>query len=77
MTAGGETAVYGVGEMGRSCGTYGEQEKCWTVLIGKHEGTQLKDLDVDGRTILKRILKKGGRVWIRALVSAVMNLRVT
>jgi hypothetical protein len=51
------------------------------------EGDHLGDLDVDGRIILKRIFKKwnGGMDWIelaqdrdmwRALVNAVMNLRV-
>jgi hypothetical protein len=52
------------------------------------EGDHLGDPGVDGRTILKRIFKKwdGGMHWIglaqdrdrwRALVNAVMNLRVS
>jgi hypothetical protein len=52
------------------------------------EGAHLEDPDVDGRIILKFIYKKwdGGMDWIdmaqdrdrwRAVVSAVMNLRVS
>ena len=76
-------------EMGGACGTYGRQERCiqgfgvWSLRVRVH----LENLDVDGR-ILKLVFKKWnlrGMDWIteaqdrdrwRALVNAVMNLRV-
>jgi hypothetical protein len=40
-------------------GTYGEKRNVYRVLIGKpDENNHLKDLCVDGRIILKSILKK-------------------
>jgi hypothetical protein len=40
--------------LGGECGTYGREER-WGNL---REGGHLKDLDVDGRTMLKWIFKK-------------------
>jgi len=44
-------------EMGRACGTYGE-EKYVQCFVGKSEGDSLEDLGVYDRIILKRILRK-------------------
>ena len=41
-------------EMGGTCGTYGEQERCigYRVLVGKHEGKRpLENLGADGRKV--------------------------
>jgi len=67
----------------------GEKRGVNRVLVGKPEGKRpLGDPDVDGRLILRWIFRKwdvGGMDWIelaedkdrwRALVNAVMNLRV-
>jgi hypothetical protein len=68
--------------MGRACSTNGEKRNACRILVGK------QDQDVDGLTILKWILREvgwDGMDWIdltqdrdqwRALVNAVMNLRV-
>ena len=65
----------------------GRRDAC-SVSVGiLREGDHLEDQDVNGKIILKWMLKKwrGGLVWIdlaqnrdiwRALVNAVMNLRV-
>jgi hypothetical protein len=76
-------------EMGWTFGTYGNQENCiivfwWGDLT---QGDHLEDLDVNGRIILKWILKRWAGVmdwiclarnsdWWRAFVNAVMNIRV-
>jgi hypothetical protein len=75
--------------MGRTCGTYGGEEKCITGIRwgNLREGDHLKDLSVDGNIILKWIFERldGDMNWInlaqdrdrwRDLVNAVMNLRV-
>jgi len=67
----------------------GERRGVYRVLVGKPEGKRLLlgDPGVDGRIILRWIFRKrdGGMDWIklaqdrdgwRALVNAVMNLRV-
>jgi hypothetical protein len=70
------------------CGTYGEEEKCIQSFGGEtKEIGHLEDLDVDGRIILKQVLKKIewlGVDWIclgqvrtwRARVNTVMSLWV-
>jgi len=74
--------------MGAVCSTYGGRRGVYRVLVGKPGGkNHLEDPGVDGRIILKWIIRKweGGMDWIdltqdrdrwRALVNAVMNLRV-
>jgi hypothetical protein len=48
-------------EIGRTCDTYGEEERCYRALVGKPEGrSQLKDPGVDVRIILKRIFREVG-----------------
>jgi hypothetical protein len=50
----------------------GEKRNGCKILIGKREGTILLSLHVDGRIILKRILRKQdvsmwtGFIWLRA-----------
>ena len=75
--------------MGRACNTYGEKTRAYKVLVGKTEGK--RPLERLRRRwegiILKWIFVKwdGGMDWIdlaqdrgkwRALVNAIMNLRV-
>jgi hypothetical protein len=67
---------------------YGEERGVYRVLVGKPEGkNHWRDPDVDGRIILRWIFRKWdvgiwtGLGWLRidrwrALVNAVMNLRV-
>jgi hypothetical protein len=75
--------------MGRTCGTNEERRGAYGILVGKPEGrNRLKGPNIDGRIILERIFERsewGGIDWIdlsqdrdrwRALVNAVMNLRV-
>jgi hypothetical protein len=48
-----------VSEVGWSCGTYGGEEKCAQVLVGKFRGREhLENVSIDGKIILKWILKK-------------------
>jgi hypothetical protein len=76
--------------MGRTCGTYGEEEKCIQGFSGEtlREGDHLEDLAVDGRIILNCIFERldGGIDWIdvaqdrvrrRAVVNTVMNFRIS
>jgi transposase len=74
--------------MGGACSTYRDKKGAYRILVGRPEGRRpLGRPGVDGRIILKWIFKKwnGGMDWIelaqdkgrwRALVNAVMNLRV-
>jgi hypothetical protein len=47
-------------EMGRTCGTYGEEKRCIQGLSEKNlrEEDYLKDPGVDGRIILKSIFER-------------------
>jgi len=75
--------------LGGACSAYGDRRGLHGVLVGKPEGKRpLGDKGVDGRIILRWIFRKwdvGGVDWTqlaqdrdrcRALVTAVMNLRV-
>jgi hypothetical protein len=73
--------------MGRTCRTYGGEERCIQALVGRSgERDQLGNQGIDGRIILNRFRKLlGGMDWIdlvqdrdrwRALLNAIMNLRV-
>jgi hypothetical protein len=76
--------------MGKSCSTYGEGrgEMHTEFWWGHPKEDHLKDPGIDGRTILNCIFKKweGSMAWMnlaqernkwRALVTAVMNIRVS
>jgi hypothetical protein len=46
-------------EVGWACGTYGREEKCMQVLVGKFRGREhLENLSIGGKIIVKWILKK-------------------
>jgi len=54
------------------CSTDSRNEKSHNILVGNLEGREhLEDLDVDGKTILERILRKysesvwTGFIWLR------------
>jgi hypothetical protein len=75
--------------MGKAFSTYGERRGAYNVLVEKPEGKrQLGNSGVDGRIILKLFFREvgWGMDWIsmaqdryrwRAVVNAVMNLRVS
>jgi len=76
--------------MGRACTTYGGEKRCTQDFSGGNlrERVHLEDLGIDGKIILKYILKKwdGAMDWIDlaqdrdrwwALVKVVMNFQVT
>ena len=51
-------------EIGGTCITYGGEERCLRVLVGKPEGkNHLEVPDVDGRIILKWIFRKLDGAW--------------
>ena len=58
-------------EMGRTCSTYGERPGACRVLVGDlREGDNFEYPGVDGRVIIKWILKNGmrtctGSIWLR------------
>jgi hypothetical protein len=75
--------------MGRTCGTYGERRGAYRALVGKPEGRRplgrLRRRWEDNIKMDLREVGWGGMDWInlaqdrdswRALVNAVMNLRV-
>jgi hypothetical protein len=46
-------------EVGWACGTYGREEICMQVLVGKCRGREhLENLSIGGKIILNWILKK-------------------
>jgi hypothetical protein len=46
-------------EMGRACGMYGKKINTYRVLVGKLVNRDhLQDLGIDGKVILKRVLKE-------------------
>jgi len=46
-------------EVDWACGTYGREEKCMQVLVGKFRGREhLENLSIGGKILLKCILKK-------------------
>jgi coenzyme F420-reducing hydrogenase beta subunit len=77
--------------MGGACGTYGEEDRCIEDFGSRDlmESAHMEDLGVDARDKTKMNMQevgKRGKDWIdlaqgrdrwRALVNAVMDLRVT
>jgi len=51
--------LFGNNEMHGACSTYGGEDRCIRVLVGKPEGkNDLEDPGIDGRIILRWILRK-------------------
>jgi hypothetical protein len=85
----GKSSQVKANEVGRACGTQGEERKVYKVLVGKPEGKRPLGRPrrrwEDGIRMDLREIGLGGVDWIqlsrdrdrwRAVVSAVMNLRV-
>jgi hypothetical protein len=55
-------------EIGRVCSMHGKSEMC-KILVRKPEGKRPQDIGIDGRIILKWILRKQrvwtGFIWLR------------
>jgi hypothetical protein len=72
--------------MGGACGTYGGEKKCIGLWCGYvRERRHLEDLGIEGRVIVKSVLKESVGKWSyvtqdrdrwRACANAVMNLWV-
>jgi hypothetical protein len=45
-------------EVGRTCSTYGGEERCIQGLVGKPEGHHVEDPGVDGKIILNWIFER-------------------
>ena len=59
-------------EIGGACSRYGARRGAYRILVGKPEGrNHLEDPGVDGRIILRRIIRKWdvgvwtGLIWLR------------
>jgi hypothetical protein len=49
---------------GRTCGTYGRDEKVCKILVGNPEGkNHSEDLGVDGKRITMDLREMGEKVW--------------
>ena len=64
--------IKSMSEMGGACSTYGARRGAYRILVSKpEEGGHLGDACVDGRIILRRVIRKWdvgvwtGLIWLR------------